>query len=51
MEQQSTFKILPIDYYPQQIEKSFKEITISSKFDSGNIYSVNQQNDDTVINF
>jgi hypothetical protein len=48
MEQQPLYKVLPIDYHPQQIEKKFKEFTISSKFDSGNLQSINQLREDTV---
>jgi len=48
-QQQPLFKSLPIDYNPQQIEKNFKEITISSKFDSGNLQSISQIEDDKVF--
>ena len=48
MDQQPIFKTLPIDYNPQQIERKFKEITISSNFDSGNLQSIVQLKEDTV---
>jgi hypothetical protein len=48
MEQQPLYKVLPLDYHPQQIEKKFKDFTISSKFDSGNLQSINQLREDTV---
>lgn len=48
MEQQPLYKVLPLDYHPQHNEKKFNDITISSKFDSGNLQSINQSREDTV---
>ena len=49
MEQQPLYKTLPLDYHPQQIEKKFKDILISSKFDSGNLQTISQVKEDTVF--
>ncbi len=51
MENSNLYKVLPVNYHPQQNEFEFDNIKFTSNFDSGNLLNVKQLDHNTVIKF